>query len=254
MNQFRVVIPSRMGSTRLPRKPLALIAGKPMIQHVVTRAMQSQAIEVIVAVDHEDIATAVREVGATAMLTSADHTSGTDRVHEVAERLQLKENDAVVNVQGDEPLIPPAVIDQAAATILNSDQASVGTLSERIENPDKIFDSNVVKVVRDVHSNALYFSRAPIPWARGIFPQTNEVNKSNRWERHIGIYAYRVSALRRFIELPPSTLEITESLEQLRFLENCIPIKVEQSQHAVPTGVDVPEDLVRVEQVLESMG
>lgn len=250
MSEFRVVVPARMASTRLPGKPLLEIAGKPMVEHVVNQARQSSAAQVIVATDDARVAKTVSQCGAEAMLTSQAHATGTDRITEVANRLGWQDQDVVVNVQGDEPLIPPETINQVAELLLNS-SADAATLAEPITALSDVFNPNIVKVVWDTNGRALYFSRAPIPWDRSSFgndPQTLD----RGWHRHIGIYAYRVSALRTFVELPPSDLERTESLEQLRIMENGLSIVVATAVADVPGGIDTADDLERVRAVFEA--
>lgn len=244
---FRVVIPARYNSTRLPGKALLAIAGKPMIQWVHERARQSAASEVIVATDDERIAKAAKSFGATVAMTAATHTSGTDRIAEVARTALWQDTDIVVNVQGDEPLMPPALIDQVAALLHQSASADMATLAAPLASLEHLMDPNVVKVVTDSSQRALYFSRAPIPWSRdtapaGLASQTSFPGA----RRHIGIYAYRVGALLRLASLPATPLETTEKLEQLRALENGFEIRVAHT--AEPPGADVntAEDLDRV--------
>ena len=246
--KFTVIIPARYASTRLPAKPLADIAGKPMIQHVYERATQSAASRVVIATDNTEIETAARNFGAEVVMTALHHESGTDRLHEVVERLGYAEDDIVVNVQGDEPLIPPAVIDQVAALIAAHETASVATLCERIVDAALLTDPNVVKVVFDHFARALYFSRAPIPWSRDTFAwgQSAALPPTAQYYRHIGIYAYRVSLLQQFVTWPVSALERTEKLEQLRAMENGAEIRIAQACVAIPAGVDTAADLERV--------
>jgi len=244
---FYVVIPARYGSSRLPAKPLKDIAGKPMIQHVVERAQLSQAKAVIVATDDERIEAAVKAFGGSVCMTSPKHQSGTDRLQEVAAQLGLSDNDIVVNVQGDEPLIPPAVINQVAENLANAAQASVATLSESIDDIAVFLDPNAVKVIRRQDGIALNFSRAPIPWPRDAFAQNPNALPANfSAQRHIGIYAYRVALLNRFITWDMAPLEAIECLEQLRVLWNGELIHVAEACEAVPAGVDTEEDLERV--------
>ena len=246
--KFSVIIPARYASTRLPAKPLMDIAGKPMIQHVYERACQSNAARVVIATDHADIEAAAKKFGADVVMTSVHHESGTDRLHEVAQQLRFADEDIVVNVQGDEPLIPPAVIDQVAQLIARHDSASMATLCERIVDAALLFDPNVVKVVFDCFARALYFSRAPIPWSRDTFAwgQPAALPASVQYYRHIGIYAYRVELLRQFVSWPVSPLERTEKLEQLRALENGADIRIAQACAPIPGGVDTAADLERV--------
>lgn len=251
---FYVVIPARYASTRLPAKPLKEIAGKPMIQHVYERASQSNAAQVIIATDDVRIEAVAREFGAHVCMTSAAHNSGTDRLQEVAAQLGLKPDDIIVNVQGDEPLIPPAVINQVAKNLADNAYASVATLSEPIHSLDDFRNPNIVKAVADQAGKALYFSRAPIPWPRDHFAQA-EVSRlpvDFPAQRHIGIYAYRVALLNRFITWPQATLEKIESLEQLRVLANGEAIHIAEACAQVPGGVDTEADLQRVKALLEN--
>jgi len=248
---FTVIIPARFASTRLPGKPLADIAGKPMIQRVVEQARLSDAKRVVVATDDARIADVVQSFGGEFCMTRGDHVSGTDRLQEVGQLLGLADADIVVNVQGDEPLIPPSVINQVAKNIHDNKDASVATLCEPIERADDFFNANIVKLVTDQTGMALYFSRAPMPWARDAFAvsKTN-LPPADLFVRHIGIYAYRVSLLNAFVNWPQSPLEKLESLEQLRVLHFGHRIHVAQAVDAVPGGVDTPEDLARLRQLL----
>ena len=250
---FYVVIPARYASTRLPAKPLKEIAGKPMIQHVYARACESEAAKVVIATDDARIETVARGFGATVCMTSAAHNSGTDRLQEVAAQLALAPSDIIVNVQGDEPLIPPAVINQVAKNLAVNTFASVATLSEPIHNLEDFRNPNIVKVVADQRGNALYFSRAPIPWPRDYFAQANvsALPADFPAQRHIGIYAYRVALLNRFITWPQATLEKIESLEQLRVLANGEAIHIAEACAQVPGGVDTEADLLRIKALLE---
>lgn len=246
---FIVVIPARYASSRLPGKPLADIAGKPMIQWVYERAQQSDASRVIVATDNRKVFDAVQGFGGEVLMTSAEHESGTDRLQEVAKQLNLTGSDVIVNVQGDEPLIPPVVINQVAQNILNNEWASASTLSEPLVESEMVFDPNAVKVVADVHGAALYFSRAPIPWYREEYQQpvaSIPARADTLVQRHIGIYAYKVSLLNEFVQWPMSALEAVEKLEQLRILSNGKKIHIAPSCELVPGGVDTPADLERV--------
>lgn len=241
---FIVVIPARYASERLPGKPLADIAGKPMIQRVVECAKLSGASKVIVAADDPRVFDAVRDVGENVMMTSPHHPSGTDRLHEVVTTLGLNDNDVVVNVQGDEPFIPAAVINQVAENLLKDASASCATLSETVEDTASLFNPNAVKVVSDIHNHALYFSRASLPYVRGNYDSASpSLPEGDVVQRHIGIYAYRVSLLKEFVLWPPATLEKLEKLEQLRILANGHKIHVEPACEKVPGGVDTPEDL-----------
>lgn len=250
---FLVIIPARYGSTRLPGKPLLDIAGKPMIQRVWERAGESAASRVVVATDDERVAAAVTGFGGEVCLTRADHESGTDRLQEVVTRLGLDDDQIVVNVQGDEPLIPPAVINQVATNLAGSERAEIATLAKRIHRREDVFDPNVVKVVVDTTLHALYFSRAPIPWDREAWSTgDNTAPLGGEWARHIGIYAYRVGFLHRFVSWPPGRLERIEKLEQLRAMEHGVAIHVDESSAEVPAGVDTAADLERVRALLEA--
>ncbi len=248
---FTVIIPSRFSSSRLPGKPLAMIAGKTMIQRVYEQASQSSASRVIVATDDMRIVDTVSSFGGEVCMTASDHVSGTDRLQEVCGQYNLHKDDIVVNVQGDEPLIPPAVIDQVAGNLQQNSQAVVATLSEPIASVDDFNNPNIVKVVSDKTQYALYFSRASIPYYREGKPfEGMAANNEAPIQRHIGIYGYRVAALQEFVAWPVGTLESIEMLEQLRFLENGKKIHVEPSCEAVPGGIDTPEDLARINQLL----
>lgn len=250
MSDFSVVIPARFGSTRLPGKPLIELMGKTMIERVAEQALSSTASTVIVATDDDRVIDVVRDLPVQSMLTSAEHDSGSDRVHEVASQSGWHDEHVVVNVQGDEPLIPPAVINQVAALLEEDSSYSASTLSEPLLNLQEVLDPNVVKVVCDRQGRALYFSRAAIPWDRDHFPDRAEFDSETAWKRHIGIYAYRVGALKHFVELPQSQLEKTESLEQLRFLENGYSIVVGDACESIPAGVDTDADVSRVREAL----
>ena len=248
---FVVVIPARFASTRLPGKPLQDIAGKPMIQHVWQQASKSAASRVVVATDDARIVEACRAFGAEVLLTRADHNSGTDRLAEVASQLGLSSDAIVVNVQGDEPLIPPAIIDQVAANLAAHPEAGIATLAEPITDPAQLFNPNVVKVVGDANGLALTFSRAPLPWARDTFAvQRDTLPAGVPFRRHIGIYAYRAGFLHDFVAWGPCWLEDAECLEQLRALWHGVRIHVADALEAPPTGVDTPDDLQRVRQLL----
>lgn len=248
---FTVVIPARLASTRLPNKPLLDIAGKPMIQHVWEQARRSGAEQVVVATDHDDILRACEGFGARVLLTRADHASGTDRLAEVAELLGLADDALVVNVQGDEPLIPPAVIDQVAGNLAAHPEAGVATLAEPIADVDSLFNPNVVKVSTDLNGLALTFSRAPLPWARNAFAaERAQLPQGYPYRRHIGIYAYRAGFLADFVSWGPCALEETEALEQLRALWHGVRIHVADALEAPQAGVDTREDLERVRRLL----
>lgn len=240
-----VVIPARMASTRLPGKPLAAIAGKPMIVRVMQQAVQARVDGVVAAVDQEQVFSAVTEAGFDAVMTGMHHQSGSDRVMEVASLKGWQDEDVVINVQGDEPLIPPLVIDQLVVAMQEDGNMTMATLSEPIINADDFLNPNVVKVVTDRDGDALYFSRAPIPFPRDEI--ANDSVGEFSAARHIGVYAFRVGALREFVNLSDSRLEATEKLEQLRWLEAGRQIRVLSSAAPVPGGVDTEEDRQRVE-------
>ncbi len=249
---FTVVIPARYGSTRLPGKALLDIAGKPMVQHVYERGTESSAERVVVATDDDRIVAAVQAFGGEAVMTSPEHPSGTDRIEEVTRTLGLPDDALVVNIQGDEPLIPAAVIDQVAENLASHANAGIATLCEPVTMAVDFFNPNVVKVVSDDDGLALYFSRAPIPWDRDDFAGGTEgahVPRSAR--RHLGIYAYRVSLLRQFVTWAPAEIEMRESLEQLRALANGARIHVADAVATVPPGVDTPEDLEATRALFE---
>ncbi|QLC74524.1 3-deoxy-manno-octulosonate cytidylyltransferase [Pseudomonas sp. LPB0260] len=250
---FTVVIPARFASSRLPGKPLQDIAGKPMIQHVWEQACKSSAQQVVVATDDARIVEACRGFGAEVVLTRPEHNSGTDRLAEVASALGLTADAIVVNVQGDEPLIPPAIIDQVAANLAANPQAAIATLAEPIDEVAALFNPNVVKVATDHSGLALTFSRAPLPWARDAFAVSREQLPSDvPYRRHIGIYAYRAQFLHDFVAWGPCWLENTECLEQLRALWHGVRIHVADALQAPPAGVDTAEDLERVRRLLEA--
>ncbi|MCJ8169122.1 3-deoxy-manno-octulosonate cytidylyltransferase [Atopomonas sediminilitoris] len=252
---YTVVIPARYASSRLPGKPLQLIAGLPMIQHVWQQAQQSGAARVVVATDDPRIEAACVAFGAEVVMTRAEHNSGTDRLAEVADALGLADDALVVNVQGDEPLIPPAIIDQVAANLAANPQAGIATLAEPIGDSASLFNPNVVKVVSNAQGLALTFSRAPLPWARDAFAQDQQQLPAGvPFRRHIGIYAYRAGFLRDFVRWGPCDYENTECLEQLRALWHGVAIHVADALEAPPAGVDTAEDLARVRQIVESRG
>lgn len=249
---FRVVIPARYASQRLPGKPLLDIAGRPMIEHVYRRACESGALEVVVATDDARIARAAEAFGAEVCMTSAQHASGTDRIAEVARLRGWADEAVVVNLQGDEPLMPPGLLRQVAETLLAHPAADMATLAAALRDAGQLFDPNTVKVVLDRDGYALYFSRATIPWHRDRFARGTqpEPDWSEGILRHLGIYAYRAGFLAGYAELPASPLERIESLEQLRVLWNGGRIAVDVANEAPPAGVDTAEDLERVRAVL----
>lgn len=243
---FHVVIPARYGSARLPGKPLIDIAGVPMVLRVADNATQSGAQSVVVATDDVRVIDVCRAAGVDALLTSADHQSGSDRVYEVATRKNWAGNEVVVNVQGDEPLLHSGVIRRVGLALHEDESVNVCTLRDPIENAADLRDENIVKVLTDRFDRALYFSRAAIPHTRLDNRYDRAADQGNYGWRHVGIYAFRVKQLADFVGLPHSVLETQEMLEQLRLLEDGVAIKVLASKESVPGGVDTPEDLERV--------
>ena len=244
---FRIVIPARYASTRLPAKPLADIGGRPMVLRVFDRVQAAGASQVWIATDHAEVYAVAAAAGARVMLTRADHASGTDRLAEVAERCGWADEDIVVNVQGDEPLIDPALVAAVADALAADRDASVATAAHALASAEEAFNPNVVKVVCDRQDRALYFSRAPIPWARDAWDRDrNDFPQSLPMLRHIGLYAYRVGFLRRYGALQPSPLEQWEALEQLRVLWHGERIRVLRVDEAPAAGVDTADDLERV--------
>lgn len=243
---FTIIIPARYASTRLPGKPLLDIAGKPMLQRVWEQSRQSEADSVIIATDDQRIAQAARDWGAQVCMTASEHASGTDRLQEVVQIRGLADGALVVNVQGDEPLVPPAVINQVAANLADLPEAGMATLSEPLTDVATLFDSNAVKVVSDARGFARYFSRAPIPYPRGLDmenPYALRCYPTGHWQRHIGLYAYRAGFLRRFVAWPQAPAELLEQLEQLRALHHGEVVHVAPACERVPAGVDTPADL-----------
>src|SRR5687767_4200930 len=243
---FRVVVLARFASTRLPGKPLALLAGTPRVLHVHALALRSGAREVVVATDDARIRDVCVSAGADVELTDRSHPSGTDRIAEVVARRGWASDSIVVNVQGDEPLLPPALIAQAASLLESDRGAAIATLATPIATAGEFRDPNVVKVVASRNGRALYFSRAPIPWERD---DAAPLPRGAR--RHLGIYAYRVEALRQLSQAPPSPLELVERLEQLRALQLGLVIAVADACEAPGPGIDTPEDLERAETLIQ---
>ncbi|MGE0115180.1 MAG: 3-deoxy-manno-octulosonate cytidylyltransferase [Steroidobacteraceae bacterium] len=251
---FKVVIPARYGSTRLPGKPLLKIRGKPMVQWVVDAACASAADDVLVATDDQRIVQAVispRGAESIAVLTRSDHRSGTDRIAEVAMLRQWPGDTIVVNVQGDEPQMPPQLINQVAQLLADNPQAQIATLCTPIESLEEFLNTNVVKVVSADDATALYFSRAPIPWHRDAAPAglASQTQFSGAM-RHLGIYAYRVSALLQLTSLPPASLELAESLEQLRAMQAGMRIVVAAAAAHPGMGIDTPQDIERIRHII----
>lgn len=249
--RFKVVIPARYASTRLPGKPLLTIAGKPMIAHVCQRALEADAEQIIVATDDERIFHAVSELGIKAVMTRPDHQSGTERIAEVAQLCGWADSEIIVNLQGDEPLIPPVIIREVAAALAGQQQAGIATLAAKIIDIEEIFNPNAVKVVLNKSGYALYFSRAPIPWERDAFSLSDRTPSGKLpYLRHIGLYAYRVDFLNRYCAWDASPLESVEALEQLRILWHGQEVLVKIVDQSPEGGVDTQEDLRRVERVL----
>ncbi|HCE1504084.1 TPA: 3-deoxy-manno-octulosonate cytidylyltransferase [Vibrio parahaemolyticus] len=245
---FTVVIPARYSSSRLPGKPLADIGGKPMVQWVYEQAMQSGADDVIIATDDERVSAAVEQFGGKVCMTSPNHESGTERLAEVVDKMAISADHIIVNVQGDEPLVPPVIIRQVADNLAASD-APMATLAVEIESEDEVFNPNAVKVVADERGYAMYFSRATIPWDRDNFAKQDKAIV-NPLMRHIGIYAYRAGFINTYVNWAPSALEQIECLEQLRVLWYGEKIHVAVAKEAPAAGVDTPEDLEAVRAIV----
>ncbi len=255
---YKIVIPSRFGSSRLPGKPLKAINGKPMVWHVYQRALETNigAENIVVATDHQGIFDVCTEFGIQVVMTSADHESGTDRLAEVAELMGWSNNEMIVNLQGDEPLIPPSLIEFTAKTLSDSPLAGMATLGCPISDESDIHDANCVKLVADHSGRAMYFSRAAIPFARDGFEVQSMLNtdagSQSPWLRHIGMYAYRVAALKQIAAMPMAVIEGLEKLEQLRALWNGVHIQVAAIDSAPGHGIDTPADLERVREIMAS--
>lgn len=249
---YTIIIPSRYSSTRLPGKPLIDIHGKPLIQHVYECAINSAAKDVVIATDDERIEQVATSFGAKVCMTRDDHPSGTDRLAEVVESLQLPDDDIVVNLQGDEPMMPASLLDQVASALLTSSQAAMSTLCEPITKTSEVFDPNIVKVIFDQSHHALYFSRAAIPWGRDSY-DANDQSSSAPIEncfRHIGLYAYRPNFLKEYPQLSVCQLEQQEALEQLRVMYHGYRIKVEIATEFAGIGVDTEHDLAKARELL----
>jgi len=249
---MRIVIPARYASSRLPGKPLLLLAGKPMLQHVYEKACASQAREVVVATDDERIARAADGFGARVCMTRTDHSSGTMRIAEVIDVMGWSDDEIIVNLQGDEPLMPVSLLNQVAQDMEHHQYADTATLAAHLEHPRQLFDPNVVKVVLDRKGYALYFSRAPVPWKRDELAWGKEISAevSRGYLRHIGLYAYRAAFIKEYVGWPEAPIEAQESLEQLRTLWHGKRIHVSLAAEIPPAGVDTPEDVKRIEQLL----
>lgn len=250
MTPYHIIIPARYASTRLPGKPLLDLAGKTLLERVYRQAEQSAAQSIVIATDDQRIVECAESFNASVVMTSPDHESGTDRLQEVAQQLGYSDDTIVVNVQGDEPMIPPTIIDQVAQNLADCD-AAMATLCKTLHDPKQLFDPNAVKVVMNKNGMAQYFSRAPIPWHRDSFDnEVQSLEGLGSWHLHIGIYAYRVGFLHQFVAAGPCELEQCERLEQLRALWQGYSIHVATALQAPPPGIDTPEDLDAVRKLL----
>lgn len=250
---FIAIIPARLASTRLPNKPLADIMGKPMIVRTAEQVKKSGATAIYIATDNQQVADVVHHYGFESLMTQSDHPTGTDRLAEAIDLLQLKDEEVVVNIQGDEPLIRPDIINAVAAQLQQRPNVAIATVATHYERDADFFNPNSVKVVCGLSGQALYFSRAPIPWDRDAMQQnSNKMANKLGALKHIGIYAYRVSFLRQFPNLPRGPLELHESLEQLRALENGYSISVYISPTAPAHGVDTVADLDKVREIFKN--
>jgi len=249
---FSIIIPARYASTRLPGKPLLEIAGKPMIQHVYERAMASGAEQVIIATDDERIKDAADSFGADVCMTADTHRSGTERLAEVIDTCNISDDQIVINLQGDEPLLPPRCLQQVATALEADSEAAVATLCAPMQSVEEIFDPHAVKVVRDHQQRALYFTRAPVPWDREHFTNNPQLTAEQlrAYRRHIGLYAYRAGFVKKYIELPVTELEKIESLEQLRVMWHGYKIVVLEADEVPGPGVDTIEDLEQVRKLI----
>lgn len=246
---FKIIIPARYASTRFPGKPLADLAGKPMLQHAWECANKTQASEIIIATDDNRIREAAEQFGAQVCITDANHPTGTDRLGEVCKKYHWQDDDIVVNLQGDEPLTPACILQQVANNLARYAKAGMATLSTPIQSVSDVFNPNVVKVVTDKNGFALYFSRAPIPWNRDSGSAISDQH-ARQYQRHLGIYAYRVGFLRSYGLMKPCHLEQAEKLEQLRALYNGVAIHVDVACELPGPGIDTPEDLIRIRELL----
>lgn len=250
--QFHIIIPARYASTRLPGKPLRLLAGKPILQHVFEQAQKSRAKSIIIATDDERIRQAAEKFGADVCMTSPEHASGTERLAEVIETQGFAEKDIILNLQGDEPLMPPACLDQVAALLVNHTDCKMASLCEPITSAEELFDPNVVKVVLNRHRHAIYFSRAPLPWHRDAFRDNARVlpSEPDLYYRHIGLYAYRAGFIKTYLSLAPSPIEKVELLEQLRVLWHDYKIAMDIAIEKPGPGIDTEQDLQKVANLL----
>ena len=251
LSDYKIVIPARFGSSRLPGKPLIELAGKPMIQHVYERAVETGVSDIVIATDDQRIFDAAQSFGAKVVMTKESHENGTERIAEVAFKMGWQDEAVIVNLQGDEPLIPRSLVELTASGLLNNPEAGMSSLCTLIDHAEDAFDPNVVKAVLDNQGFAMYFSRASIPWDRDAYANgSDEVTKIAPVYRHIGMYGYRVSFLKQYTEMQPTALEQAECLEQLRAL--CYGVKIHMSVIDEPPGhgVDTHDDVARVEQLL----
>lgn len=254
MADYKIVIPARYGSSRLPGKPLIMLAGKPMIQHVYERAQATGVQDIVIATDDERIQAAALAFGADVVMTSVDHENGTERIAEVAQIKGWDADAVIVNLQGDEPLIPQSLIEKTAASLLENPEAGMSSVCTPLRDAADAFDPNVVKVVLDRAHFAMYFSRASIPWDRDAYKiSLQEMTSKMPVYRHIGMYGYRVSFLQQYTGMEPCALETTESLEQLRALWYGVKIHMSVIEQAPGHGVDTPDDVARVESLLMSL-
>ena len=249
---YKIVIPARYASSRLPGKPLVSLAGKPMIQHVYERAVATGVSDIIIATDDSRIESVAKDFGASVMMTDPNHDNGTDRIAEVARRSGWADDDVVVNLQGDEPLIPKALIDLTAQALIDNASAGMSSLCTPITSAEDGFDPNVVKVVINARQEAMYFSRATIPWDRDLYKNsTAQLSTQHPCYRHIGMYGYRVGFLHDYANMQPTTLEASECLEQLRALWYGVKIQMAVIDQAPGHGIDTPDDVARVEALLQ---
>lgn len=250
---YTIVIPARYASTRFPGKPLVDIAGKTMLQRVYKQCKKTKASNIIIATDDQRIADVARDFGAEVCITEIEHQSGTARIGEVIQKMGLKSQEIIVNVQGDEPFIPPAIVDQVANNMSLYTEADMATLAVPITDAEEVFNPNAVKVVTDKNGYALYFSRAPIPYDRDGFANQETVTEiNNNYLRHIGIYAYRAEFVRQYLNWPASPIEQAESLEQLRVLWHGEKIHVGIATETPLSGIDTPEDLTKAVEYIKS--
>jgi len=250
-SEYNIVIPVRMASQRLPGKPLLDIAGRPLIEHVYRRACCASVKKVVIATDDQQILEIARKFGANVVLTSQAHQSGSDRIAECADQLGWGDEQLIVNLQGDEPLIPASCLDQVAGLLVGDPAADVASLFWPLDSKEEITNPDVVKVVTGKNGHALYFSRSVVPYPRNWGKLEAALQSGNIWQRHVGLYAYRAGALRAFTAMQATPLESAEKLEQLRFLESGSKIRMAQACQFIPAGVDTQNDLERVRKLIE---